>query len=363
MKITKFMQDGTNVRIIAFNKDMVTDTLAPAVYVLCYCKFTGFYLSTHSERFDVPKTVYGSTNRRAEKVINTYLERTVSTGILLSGDKGSGKTMTSALVANRMIDMNLPVILIEEAYAGSAFNDFINSIGECCLFFDEFGKMYKRNDNSDQESQTSLLTLFDGTGSKRRLIMLTENDTYNINEFMLDRPGRIYYHFRHDKLDQELIVEYCTAKGVPKGVINEVLMRCDTSWSFSFDVLQAIVEEWSRYGGSIKDIAADLNIEQPIAQNQQMEIKSIVDTKTEETYDVAKNYKIVKFPSDDSEYIRWETSRDEDGSMNHNDTYFSVRELVARTDNKVVFECMEDNVIITAEILPMRTTAYNRAAF
>lgn len=252
---TMFSSSGADTRVIKIDSENLKDNLTPAVYTVQFSDMAGYYLTYHLEKFSEPSHIYGSSASKIEKIVNTFQLRDKSTGVLLTGDKGSGKSLISNLSANKAIALGYPVIVINESYTGANFNEFIESIGDCVLFFDEFGKVY-----SDEDDQESLLTLLDGTTSAKRLVLMTENKERLISEFIIGRTGRVFYHFRFDKLEKSVIKEYCKALAVSEevqGQIEEVYYGC---FDFSFDILKAIVDEYLRYGGDIKDIVQDMNI-------------------------------------------------------------------------------------------------------
>ena len=255
---TKFADSGTTVHVISFDDDTIRPELRPAVYSVGYSMMGGFFLNKKSDKLSEPERIYGAVDRRVNKVLNTYRSSTSSFGVLMSGDKGSGKTMTSSIIANRaMEELNLPVVLVEDSFDASGLASFIERLGECVVFFDEFAKRY---DGSNEE-QGSLLSLFDGTGSTRRLIMMTENNKSDINRYMLNRPGRIYYHFEYGRIEEETIKEYCTEQGIEDNVVEQICLRREKSREFSFDILQAIVREYKLYGTDIETLCEDLNVE------------------------------------------------------------------------------------------------------
>lgn len=248
-----FSTNGDRVGIIKLNPDNTNEKLQPRVYSVGYSQIFGFYLNIIKDNFDVPEVIFGDYKKRAEKVMNTYNARSSSTGVLLTGNKGSGKSMISELIANMAIEQGLPVILVNEKFTGDTFSSFMDDIGECVLFFDEFAKVYEDN-------QDGLLSLLDGTMSRKRLIMMTENKTTRINEFMLNRPGRIFYHFKYDKIGEDFITEFCEHHNVAE-IVEDLKYIRSTALEFSVDVLQAIVEEYKRYGGKVDDIVKDMNID------------------------------------------------------------------------------------------------------
>lgn len=285
MLSTKFLLGDSTVNVIKTSDETMVDKLPPKVYTVQYSEFSGFYLSIIKNRMEVPKKIYGSLNARADKCLNTFHTRDTSTGILMTGDKGTGKSLLMAVLANHAIDdLNMPVIMIRQAYEGDQFISFIELLGECCLVFDEFGKTYrKRGNNDDGEKQTSLLSLLDGMDRTKRLIIMTENSMYDINDHMLNRPGRIYYHFQYAKLEEDSIVDFCIDHEVDSEVIESIVELSRVTRIFSFDMLQTIIEEHLRYPTDpISDVVKELNIDVEEDSVPEMEIiKAIADDGTE----------------------------------------------------------------------------------
>lgn len=267
---TKFADNGATVGVITFDDESITPKLKPGVYSVGL-SMEGFYLNKKGPRMSAPTKLYGNVQQRVDKVINTYNSATSSFGVLLSGDKGSGKTLASSLIANKAIDdLGLPVILVEQSFPAGGLSSFIERLGECVVFFDEFGKKF----DSDDEDQGNLLSLFDGTGSGRRLVLLTENERHNINNYMLNRPGRIWYHFEYGKLDEQTIAQYCDEHEIDEDTVEKIKFRCIKSYDFSFDILQAIVAEYKMYGGDVDELCRDLNV-QKISQPAPVEVEFI----------------------------------------------------------------------------------------
>lgn len=281
---TKFFIEGNTVSVITLNEDTTVDKLKPMVYSVGYNQIQGFFLNILKDRMETPTKVYGKTSNRVNKVIKTYDERPTSTGILLTGIKGAGKTMMSSLLCNEMIDKGVPIIIINTAFDGDAFVNFIDSIGECVIFFDEFGKIYKGGNRNEEQGakQDGLLTLMDGVSKQKRLVILTENDVKLINDFMMNRPGRVYYHFKYDKLDEESIEEYAKSKNFGDTRTEELLEISRKMPGFSFDVLQTIVEECLRYNTdeALEDIIEDLNINFEAKLPLRAEVKKLVEKAT-----------------------------------------------------------------------------------
>lgn len=142
MVTRKFIQSNTEVFIFDFDESQAKNNLTPAIYTVCFNPMQGFYLQRNKDKFDVVEKTYGSLSSRVDRIIKTYESRESSTGVLLTGLKGSGKTLLSQSVSNKMIEKGVPVILVEEPFTNGSFIDFINKIGQCVLIFDEFAKVF-----------------------------------------------------------------------------------------------------------------------------------------------------------------------------------------------------------------------------
>jgi hypothetical protein len=199
----------------------------------------------------------------------------------MTGNKGSGKTLTLALLANQVVkELDLPVVVVRTGYSGTEFDSFIQSLGEVCIIFDEVAKMYESYSETKGPNQSALLSLMDGTDKVKRMFILTENRETDINEFMFNRPGRIYYHFRFKKIDEDSITDYCTDCAVPKNVVDDILEVSRRTPVFNFDMLQTIIEEYNRYGNeqetSVSDIIEDLNVDIREVNTDRIQIDRIV---------------------------------------------------------------------------------------
>lgn len=377
---TKFFVSGGSVYAFALNEETTLDVLPPRIYTLGYNTMEGFHLMITKDKLDLPAKIYGKTPQRVQKCINTYNDRSQSTGILLTGDKGTGKTLLMSLLANEIIEqLDMPVILVKDAHAGQAFTSFIESIGECALVFDEFGKMYesntRHNNNENTVPQTALLSLMDGVDKTKRMFILTENSELDINDFMLNRPSRIYYHFKYHKLDEESIKGYGTDKGVDDEVVNDIIDLSRRSRVFSFDMLQTIVEEHLRYDITVDEVVRDLNIDTREEGGAMIEILKVVERGTEVERDVHDTPFVVKPGNRGYCYIKVKPNGHArrsnqpvpvTGSSAHEDiaedqydeVYLEEKDLAYEKEGKLVYET-EEYTFIARDVVKPRTSYFN----
>lgn len=286
----KFVQKDDKIFIYSFDEVLAKDKLTPGVYTVSYSQLYGFFLQKNKDRFEPTKKSYGSLDSRAEKIINTYEARNASTGVLLTGLKGSGKTLLSQKVSNKMIDKGYPIILVEDSYGGEAFVNFLNGIGECVLVFDEFAKVFSRDAQTEKDDQDGLLGIFDGNKSIKRLIFVIDNNVYQINEFYKNRPGRLFYHFEYSKLEESVIDEYCIDFGIHEQSIAKIKSAYYKIRGFSFDILKAVVDEHLRYPKEeIADIISSLNVDTDSSYQTVLTVKRIVKKANKTEYQLHKS--------------------------------------------------------------------------
>lgn len=253
--VTQFTEFNGIIQVSQVDPNTTTNKLPVGIYSL-RISMSGYYLELESQP-KLPPKLFGNTKARADLIVNTYKDRDVSTGVLLIGNKGQGKTLLANVVTDLLLKEGVPVILIPSGFSGAAFNSFLGVLGDCCLIFDEFAKLY----NNDKQDQDALLTLFDGTKSTKRLIILTENEEYNINNFLLGRPGRILYKFKYGTIQLDVVEEVLDYWQISQEVKLQILHYATDINDMSMDILKAIVDEHKRYPqDDIKDIVERLNV-------------------------------------------------------------------------------------------------------
>lgn len=71
--------------------------------------------------------------------------------------------------------------------------------------------------------QEKILTLFDGVYPSKKLFMLTSNNQGRVNEYLKNRPGRIYYRFDFSTLESDFVKEYCEDNLLNKSYVDDVV--------------------------------------------------------------------------------------------------------------------------------------------
>lgn len=170
------------------------DQIPAGTYDICFAKMTGFYLARRPD-MSVSEKVYGVQGSKVAKVLNSFKVFNRNLGVILSGNKGIGKSLTAKMIAQEAIKQGYPVILVSQYIPGIA--NFIEAIDqEVMVLFDEFDKTFKAT--SDDNPQDTMLSLFDGTSAGKKLFVVTCNQLNGLNDYLVNRPGRFHYHFRFD---------------------------------------------------------------------------------------------------------------------------------------------------------------------
>lgn len=235
----------------------VLDTLPAYTYKVGYSDLGGFFLEKLDNLEVKENKVYGEHEQKALKVMNRFAESRKNLGVILSGDKGIGKSLFSRLLSQMAISSGMPVILVDDYNTG--LGDFINSIKmETMVLFDEFDKNFAgREDNG---VQAKMLSLFDGTSNGKKLFVITCNSYSKLSEYLVNRPGRFHFQFRFNYPSVKDVTEYLQ-NNVGEEFHSEIakVVSFATKTRLNYDCLSAIALELNS-GEKFEDAIRDLNI-------------------------------------------------------------------------------------------------------
>jgi hypothetical protein len=248
-----FLQNGNTYRVTSREAMNLQDLLPAGNYVVKQDPFNNFFLET-IDSFDISHKLYGKTQRQTERILRTFQDRPASTGVMLAGEKGSGKTLLAKNISVQAAQLGIPTIIINAPWCGDAFNALIQSIDQpTVILFDEFEKVYEK------EQQEQILTLLDGVFPSKKLFVLTCNDKWRVDQHMRNRPGRIFYMLDFRGLDAEFITEYCHDNLKQVNYTDQICKISTIFTEFNFDMLKALVEEMNRFGESPQECLEMLN--------------------------------------------------------------------------------------------------------
>lgn len=253
---TYYLKQGDQFFIASQSALNLHTALPVGTYTVGWSEALGQYYLKEILPFDLKDKVklYGDTVQQARRILHTFQARAgQSTGVLLAGQKGSGKTLLAKYISVRAAaELGVSTIVINEPWSGERFNAFIQTIRQpAIVLFDEFEKVYRKTaeveaaefskQQAEQErlmrhgvaysstnaesslisnpSQDAILTLLDGVYPSTMLFLFTVNDKTKISQNMMNRPGRIYYVLDFSGLDSNFISDckyhlYCTVFGL-----------------------------------------------------------------------------------------------------------------------------------------------------
>jgi hypothetical protein len=248
-----FIKSGNTFKVADKASLDIQESLPAGNYIVKQDQFGNFFLET-VDSFEIRGKVYGDSLRHRDRIFATFEDRSASTGVMLTGEKGSGKTMLAKSLSIKCAEHGWPTLLINQPWRGEAFNSLLQDISQpCMILFDEFEKIY------DSNEQEEMLTLLDGVFPSKKLFVLTCNDKWRVNQHMRNRPGRIFYMLDFKGLSQDFIMEYCEDNLHDKSQIDSVCTVGSMFGEFNFDMLKALVEEMNRYRETAQEAMQMLN--------------------------------------------------------------------------------------------------------
>lgn len=238
---TTYIQTGHTVRV--YDSAVETfDELPVGTYTIAFSPTAGFSLNRVTDLEIGVGKVYGAREAKVDKVMRAWHISPRNLGVMLSGDKGQGKSLFLRMLAARAIADGLPVVRVTEDYEGLA--DFIDTLGEALVIFDEFDKVFPTSDRPEDDCQAQFLSLFDGTSNVRRLYVITINEIHRASKYLVNRPGRFHYHLRFDYPGPEDVREYLLDQvpGITKSALDSAV-TFTARVPLNYDHLRAIATE------------------------------------------------------------------------------------------------------------------------
>jgi len=189
-----------------FNALTIEQTLQPKSYLFNFDDFGNCWLED-IEDFKFPDKIYDVNDNLRKYIIKSYFANKTNLGVLLTGNKGQGKSLTAKLICS---ELKQPTIIINKQIPADVnFIKFLSEIKQDhTLFVDEFEKLFdtkkESNDTKGYHTQEVFLSFMDGviTNEHKVLFLLTTND--GVNEFFINRPSRIKFLQEYNELPEEL---------------------------------------------------------------------------------------------------------------------------------------------------------------
>jgi hypothetical protein len=248
-----FLKSGKTFRVTS-KEAMDLHEKLPAKNFIVKADMMGNLFLEEIESFTPVKKMYGKTVNHTDRILNTFHSRPAGTGVMLVGEKGSGKSLLAKNLSIEGAKQGIPTIVINSAWHGDNFNNLLQQITQpCIVLFDEFEKVY------DDKEQEEILTLLDGVYNSKKLYAFTCNNKWRVDQHMRNRPGRIFYMLDFKGLDSQFITEYCQDNLNAKQHIEKICQIASLFSEFNFDMLKALVEEMNRYDETPQEALTMLN--------------------------------------------------------------------------------------------------------
>jgi hypothetical protein len=358
--MTKYFAHGSMIRLADDADIKYATSLARGTYLVGVHPDFGFVLNSMQD-MTTPSRLYGDIVARADRIIKTYEERPGNTGVLLSGLKGSGKTMLMRTLSQKMARRGHSTVLINDKHCGDAFNKFIQKIDQPCMIgFDEFEKTYgpidRYNSGDTGAAQDAVLTLLDGVFTGKKLFVFTSNDPTRISKHMMNRPGRIFYHFQYLHLDDTIIREYVAETLKNQEHAQSVMYIAAMIDNFQFDMLQALVEEMNRYNEDARTASQFLNIRPESSAFVSFDVEL---TMNGQPVPKARTRGAQNPLSSDGCRVSYPTDqKDPDGDVIWNNVFFSAEHLVKADNDIFHYTTVEEDITFNGTFTRRRVNPY-----
>lgn len=254
-----FLKIGSKVAFKPIVEGLEYDLEPNKVYTVELDRYTDEITFTIAPDLVMPEKVYETedSNKFVDKVINHFNKsKDGTTGVMLSGLKGSGKTITAKVIA---LKSNLPIILIDKSFRPSFLAKLFNKLVEtpACILFDEVDKLGEDYDDD------YLLKILDGANTcGKKLVLCTCNNASDISEYLKDRCSRIRYWKEFDELSPSLIAKILEDRLNDKEEIGGLTDFIISNFGvISFDNIVSFVDEANEYpNATYEELFEDMNL-------------------------------------------------------------------------------------------------------
>jgi len=236
-------------RLYLSNPAVESENLSNGVYRLEMDPYERLYLTRVFDAFTFDYKVYGLETAFVDRVVKTYANTKGNLGVLLNGVRGTGKTVSSKIIAN---SLNQPVVIVDAPFGGAV--DFLSAIPQdITIFLDEYEKTFKES--------SVMLTIMDGVlnSDYRRVFLLTTNDLF-VERNLLQRPSRVRYMKSFEDLSPKIVEEIIDDYLIHPQFKQDMLKFVSCLELITVDIVKAIIQETNIHEESPHDFADLFNV-------------------------------------------------------------------------------------------------------
>lgn len=256
--MAEFIKIGNEIQLRPNIEGMSYDLINGKVYDLKWNGYECYGYFVENGDLNMPKKLYklDEDDKFIDRVL-TYFNSENSgktTGVMLAGTKGTGKTMLSKRIA---LESNLPIIVVDTRFPSSKLNKVFKEFSTpVCIIFDEIEK------NEDYWETKYLLGFLDGVeANAKKLVLMTCNETNDLDDNIFDRCSRIRYFKEYEANSNEVFIRFMAEdKGVPN--IDKVVDFIKTHIEVkSFDNISSFLDEILLCPNlTLEEIIKDMNL-------------------------------------------------------------------------------------------------------
>lgn len=230
----------------------IHENLPLGVYQLTK-RLDGEYDLIKIKDLSLPNKLYGDLSI-VDKWIKSFNTFDKNLGILLSGLKGSGKTIYAKKFC---IDSKRPVILINEPISGEGFNRILSAkeLNGSVIFIDEYEKIY-----NDSDKENLLLSILDGQVDNHLAFVLTVNESNLVSSNIINRPGRIKYLKSFGSLDSDTIDQVIQDRLDNQKHKDDLVSSLKKLDFITYDILNTIIDEINVFDEPASICCKNLNL-------------------------------------------------------------------------------------------------------
>lgn len=236
--MNEFIKNGNKIYVTP--KGIEYDLEPGEVYTLKYDDWTATSYFEITPTFTIPERYKPNEEEqnffdRILKYYNTTDKKT--TGVMLKGLKGSGKTVGSKKLA---FDSKLPIVIVDTQYPAKRLASFCEKFTTpICMLFDEVEK------NQRYWDTTYMLQWLDGLNETcKKLVIFTCNDDKECSEFLKDRCSRVRYVRNYKQLSSDIVETICNEEFDDKEKALDVSIYIYNNFkTLSYDNIYSFIEE------------------------------------------------------------------------------------------------------------------------
>jgi hypothetical protein len=226
--------------------------LENAIYTVKFNDNIGkFYLEKVADSYVFDYKIYAMEDKLISRLLKTYENTDGNLGMLLNGVKGTGKTVTSKQIANKL---EQPTIVVTSSFGGAGVQYFLNSIPQnITIFIDEYEKIFGESN--------AMLTIMDGAMNSefRRVFLMTTNRLY-IEDNLKQRPSRLRYLKEFKDLSPSVVEEIVDDILENKDLRDDCINFMTTLSLITVDIVKEVLNEVNIHNESPFEFADIFNV-------------------------------------------------------------------------------------------------------